>query len=59
MIQAPAAWSVSQGQGIVVEVVDTGLDATHPDIQGNFEILPGSDLTTCAQFDTSGNLLPT
>ncbi len=34
-IQADKAWDVTQGQGIVVAVVDSGLDYTHPDIAAN------------------------
>jgi beta propeller repeat protein len=38
-IMAPEAWGATQGQGITVAVVDTGVDYTHPDIAGN--IVPG------------------
>jgi hypothetical protein len=37
----PAAWDVSTGTGIIVAVVDTGIDYTHLDITNNIWINPG------------------
>jgi len=35
-INAPAAWGNSQGKGIRVAVVDTGIDNNHPDLKINY-----------------------
>lgn len=34
VINAPAAWDVSQGDGIVIAILDSGVDGTHPDLSG-------------------------
>lgn len=48
-------WAVSQGEGVTVAVVDSGVDASHPDMTG--QVLEGKDFTGGgdAQEDTTGH----
>jgi hypothetical protein len=41
-MNAPAAWDQSKGDGIVVAVLDSGVDPNHPDLQG--QLVPGWNL---------------
>ncbi|HLW54739.1 MAG TPA: Ig-like domain repeat protein [Candidatus Angelobacter sp.] len=52
-IGAPTAWNTAQGDGVIVAVVDTGLDYNHPDLAANVwtnvNEIPGNF------FDDDGN----
>lgn len=39
LINAPEAWEHTQGEGVIVAVLDTGVDANHPDLKDN--LVPG------------------
>ncbi|GAA3448681.1 hypothetical protein GCM10018962_05140 [Dactylosporangium matsuzakiense] len=41
-LDARDAWKVSTGKGVIVAVIDSGVDASHPDLEG--QVLPGVDL---------------
>ncbi|PWR14220.1 type VII secretion-associated serine protease mycosin [Micromonospora sicca] len=43
-LQARTAWHDSTGRGVIVAVIDSGVDGAHPDLAG--QVLPGIDLVS-------------
>lgn len=52
-IQMGAAWDIAQGNGVVVAVVDTGLDKTHSEISAN--VWSNADEVAGNGIDDDGN----
>lgn len=36
-VHAPAAWPITEGKGVKVAVIDTGIDSAHPDLSGSVD----------------------
>ena len=36
-VHAPAAWPITEGKGVKVAIIDTGIDASHPELSGSVD----------------------
>lgn len=54
-IGAPGAWDVANGSGVTIAILDTGVDAAHPDLAAN--LVPGWNVydNTADTADTHGH----
>jgi len=53
-LNCEAAWDISQGEGVTVAVIDTGIDCNHEDIADNIWI-NGAELNGTSGVDDDGN----
>jgi subtilisin family serine protease len=53
-VGAPQVWTLGYyGQGVVVGLIDTGVDYTHPDLQNRIWVNPGEDLNNNGLVDSA------
>jgi subtilisin family serine protease len=51
----PQAWDISRGQGVIVGVIDSGVDSAHPELQGKIVAVRDQDATSLDTLDQVGH----
>ena len=51
------SYRYQQGRGVKVGIIDTGVDASHPDIAPNFDLADSRNFTVDLPYDADGNLI--
>ncbi|HCE98601.1 MAG: hypothetical protein A2X34_08585 [Elusimicrobia bacterium GWC2_51_8] len=54
-VNASGAWNFTEGAGIKVAVIDTGIDYTHPDLQANYAGGYNTIISTATPMDDHGH----
>jgi subtilisin family serine protease len=54
IVNAPTAWDTATGAGITIAVVDSGIDATHPELAGQLWTNPGEIAANGIDDDLNG-----
>lgn len=51
----PEAWKTSRGEGVMVAILDTGVQSDHPDLVGQFAETPKNFTSSQGSFDIAGH----
>ncbi|HNW44126.1 MAG TPA: S8 family peptidase [Elusimicrobiales bacterium] len=54
-VNAAGAWNFTEGAGVKVAVIDTGVDFNHPDLKANYKGGYNTIITTAAPLDDHGH----
>jgi len=54
-VNASGAWNFTEGAGVKVAVIDTGMDYTHPDLKANYALGYNAIISTASPMDDHGH----